>query len=582
MRLRASAALFPVDPRPESYSPFVKKPTHRPRIILGLALVVLIGVGFSAKPVYRAGKGWRSRQLARQAQALMTAEKWEEASRKARAAFQLKPNEPETIRAAGRLESLSGRHANALGFWKQLEELKARLPADRLNQAEDMLRTGSVIAAEEGVKALLASEPKNAAYLRLAARIAATKRQLDKSIEYAQQSTDSDPANVEGRLLLALLQSQSTRPELRAAGVQSMLQISRGKDKYGLEALMMLSTRKEVPAADQEKLLPLIKEHPMANETQKLQALELEIQLRPENREATLDRVMAESQGASPEAQRALGVWLNARKEYERAMKVISLEQGLKRKDMFLVHLDALAALDRWPAIEQILEGKQVPLDEVYKELFLARSLMEQGALSKADLHWRRAHLAAAPSPEQVWFVGNYAEKIGQTDQAELAFRSLTSNASVARAAYEALLRLTEKQRDAGKSRDILNAMHERWPADAAIANDYAYLSLLQGMEVEACLKTAQRLVEKAPSSLPHRTTLALAYYRLNQPGPALAVYSRIVVPWDQVAGSQRIVYAAVLALNGQKAEAKAQLGSIRKETLRAEELALMVKAVGE
>ena len=74
-----------------------------------------------------------------------------------------------------------------------------------------------------------------------------------------------------------------------------------------------------------------------------------------------------------------------------------------------------------------------MPLDTVYLELFQARSAIELGQPTVASLHWTRAHEAAAPSLEQMWYLGSYAEKIGQVDQAELAYQSLKSNATSAR-----------------------------------------------------------------------------------------------------------------------------------------------------
>ena len=42
---------------------------------------------------------------------------------------------------------------------------------------------------------------------------------------------------------------------------------------------------------------------------------------------------------------------------------------------------------------------KGVPLDNAIKELYLARTAEELGSATVAELHWRRAHLAAGPSP---------------------------------------------------------------------------------------------------------------------------------------------------------------------------------------
>jgi hypothetical protein len=219
---------------------------------------------------------------------------------------------------------------------------------------------------------------------------------------------------------------------------------------------------------------------------------------------------------------------------------------------------------------------KNAPLDTTYKELFLARSALELGSTTVADLHWKRAHLAAAPSPEQMLFIANYAEKIGRLDQAETAFRSLSVDASTARVAFEGLLRIAQKRGDLEKLRTLLGTMKERWPKDDSVKNDHAYVSLLMGTAVDESFAVARELVAASPASMAHRTTLALAALRKKDPAGALSVYRGLNIPWDRVSASQRAVYAAVLGANGMAAEAKAEADALRLDQLRPEERELI------
>ena len=173
-------------------------------------------------------------------------------------------------------------------------------------------------------------------------------------------------------------------------------------------------------------------------------------------------------------------------------------------------------------------------------------------------------------------FIGSYAEKIGELEQAEKAFRSLSVRATSARPAFEALLRIAERKRDPQMLREILGAMRERWPKDSSVSNDYAYVNLLQGRAVDESFDTAKRLVAQSPGSLAHRTTLALAAYRKNDPATAVSVYQGVQIPWERVGASQRAVHAAVLGLNGKTAEARAEANAIRLDDLRNEERELI------
>jgi len=547
------------------------------RLSIGLvvAAAVLLGI-FTIKPLYRLGKGWRARQLSLEAEGFITAGRWEDATLKARAAYQLMPDEPAAIRAIAHLQSATGDMSAAISFWESLKAINAMTRADRQQYAEDLFHMGSVAEAETENDALEAEQPNDPATLRLAARIAAARRLYGQSREYARRAHEADPGNGEGKFLLALLEYSSPGSPSRQAGLQALLELGRDRGKSGLEALTYLAGQRDLPPADVQTIIPLLKDHPLAMENQRLMALDLEIAAQPAQRDALLDRDFAQYKGADPGKKRAFGVWLNDHGEQERTLALIPLAEALTRKDLLLVHLDALASLKRWGDIEKILAGANVPLDGVYIELFRARSALELGEPTIASLHWTRALQAAAPSVEEMWFLGNYAEKIGQTDQAEIAYQSLKSNATTARSAYEALLRLAGKKGDDDATLQLLHEMLERWPHDDAVANDYTYFSLLKGNSVQEDLKMATDLVNQSPASLAHRTTLALAFYRLHDGASAMNVYAGLQIPWERVPASHRAVHAAVLGLAGHPTEARAEANAIPMEDLRPAEKELI------
>ena len=559
----------------------VKKRRQRWLVAGAFCALAAVALAFEFKPAYRAAKGWRARQLAGQAEALTAQEKWPDAAAKAGAAYKLMPNEPAAIRAVAHLQNAGGNATAAIPFWKELEGAKAMSVADRRSYAEDLFRGGMLAEAERELNRVLGAQAPDAAALRLAARMSAARRNFAQAMDFARRAQRLEPTSKEGQLLLGLLEFDAPGSQEKEAGLQALMQVAQDRGKTGLEAIEYLARRDDLPGDAVRKLIPLLKENPVATEAQKLMALDWEMKLEPTQREALLEKKGGECKAADAEARRSFGVWLNMHREFARTLQVIPLAEALTRKDLLLVHLDALAGLKLWKEIEGILDAKGVPLDEVYAELFLARSAMELGQVSKSELHWRRAHLGAAPSPEQMWFLGSYAEKIGETREAELAYKSLTASAKTARPAYEALLRMAEKKGDTAALRGVLREMRGRWPNDTAVENDYAYLSLLGGLEVPACLKIAERLVAQAPQSLPHRTTLALAYHRMAQPARALAVYDGLAIPWERTSPAQRAVHAAVLGSNGKPDEARAEARALRAESLRPEERELIVPWLG-
>jgi len=550
---------------------------RRTAVILGVWIVVVLGAAvFEIKPALREISFWRSRRYATKAEVDLGAENWDSARMKASLAYAIQPGEPTAIRAVARLQSLTGNSPSALPFWEILKKANKLNPADRRMQAEDFLRSEQLPEARKAVEALLADAPNDPQNLRVAAKWAAAEKNADQALKFAERAQAADPTNMQGKLLLGLLQSETPKVGAREAGTATLLQLIENRDRSGLEALVFLATRKELPDQYKPVVIGGLRAHPLASEQHRLMALDLEIAAQPDQREAFLDRACEQYKQADALSQRAFGVWLNGRREFKRTLDLIPLEEAMKRKDFLLVTLDAMAQQKRWTEIEEVLQGKAVPLDEVYTELFLARSSMELGRTSVADLHWRRAHIAAAASPDQMRFLGGYAERIGQNDHAEIAYRSLINNSATARGAYESLLRIAEKRRDVAAVRDLLGEMMKRWPKDSSVRNDFTYFNLLRGENLDASLQTARELVTEAPSSLAHRTTLALANLRLDNPSAALAVYNNLNVPWDRAPASHRAVYAATLGLNGKPADARTQAAEISPDSLRPEEVALI------
>lgn len=544
-------------------------------IVVSVFVVFAVAL-FEIKPLLKEISRWRARRYATKAEIDLTAENWEAAQLKAQLAYRLRPDEPAAVRAVARLQSLTGNSKLALQFWDLLDDAKAMTVQDRRMRAEDLLRTGGLEDARREVERLLAESPSDPANLRLGAKWAATEKRFAQAMDFALRAQQLDPDNQQGKLLLGLLQCEAPRNGARETGLRTLFELVEDRGKPGLEALTFLANQRDHSPEKIALIVERLRSHPLASENHQLLAIELELAAHPDEREKVLDEALERYRAAPPAAQRTFGVWLNSKKEYERTLKIIPVEEAMKRKDFLLVTLDAMAQQKRWTEIQEILQGKGVPLDEIYAELFLARSAMELGQTTSADLHWRRAHVAAAPSVDNMWFLANYAEKIGQTDHAEKAFRSLTSNSATARPAYEGLLRMAEKRHDTVAIYDLLTEMSKRWPKDNSVRNDYVYFGLLRRDRLDEGLKAARQLVDETPGSLAHRTTLALAHLRLNDPTAALAVYRNLNIPWDKSSSSYRAVYAAVLGANGREDEARTHAGAVKLESLRPEERELI------
>lgn len=545
---------------------------RRRRRILGTFAALVLVAGVSAKPVYAVVKRWRCTSLAQESTELLERGDVEQAFSRARAAHQLIPEEPEALRAVARVLTARNDWPNAMAFWAEVVK-RAPSSADRREYAEAALRTGALPNAVEQAGVLLSDQAGVAENHLLAAKIHVAQRDLDRAIESAREAVTLDAADEAAAFLLSqiLLQKADTRPE----GVQRLEQLGAGTSAIALQALVTLSAIPELP---DEKLLELataLRSHPKADDAHRLKAVELEIRNAPDKRAERLDAVQAEYAAAEPERLRTFAMWLSLQGEHARALQVLPGERAFARKDLFLVRLDAMAALAQWREILDVLKQDRVPLEPALASLFKARCWKEVGEPEQADIAWRSALVAASNDLNTLLYVAGYAEKTGVNEQAERAYRTLTQNPKTARIAYEALLRLTP-QTDTAKLRDLLAEMAQRWPKDVALANDLAYLNTLLNIDVPQNRAKAQQLVETAPESLPHRTVLALAELRGGNTEAALQVYQGLHIDWRTAAPGAVVVYASALRHAGRAEEAKALVAALTADALRPEEKVLL------
>src|SRR5436305_5152510 len=148
----------------------------RRRILIALAIVLGLIVGgiFGARPTSNAVKAFQARRHAAKAFAYIESENWIEARKEASAAYQLRPTEPQAIRAVARFLSRT-RQADALEFWKQLEEVASPGREDRQDEAMIAIALGETARAENAVRAMRDSNQRDAQRWLLSAQLSIQK-----------------------------------------------------------------------------------------------------------------------------------------------------------------------------------------------------------------------------------------------------------------------------------------------------------------------------------------------------------------------------------------------------------------------
>ncbi|MCE0499685.1 MAG: hypothetical protein LV481_17240, partial [Methylacidiphilales bacterium] len=389
-----------------------------------------------------------------------------------------------------------------------------------------------------------------------------------ETMYYATRAVNDDPTYKPAVLFLAA--QELANPYLYQKGVDSLFQLAASDDDSGLKALWYLARDPHLKPAEIDRLIARLRSHPLAGETERLAALDLDIKLHPGQRKTLIDQAMAEHQNVAPADQAAFAEWLNLHGEAARVLKLIPREKALSDKSLCFAYLDCLAALKRWDDIKNLLSGATVPIELPLVETYLSRCAGEMGDLQGSELHWQYAVSAAAYNQAQSLQLAIYAENHGQNERAATVYRALTQNPAIANVAYLGLIRVF-RDKDLRTQCDLLDQIVSRWPKVPELASQDILLHLLLNEHVEDMHKRAVSLLADDSYNLSLRTNVALACLRLNDPSGALQAYNHALIDWNTVPVTDLIVYAATLNANGHGKAAHRLLVLVNRHALRPE-----------
>jgi len=602
---------------------------RRTILIVSVALVLLLVAGyFGGRPGINAVKAWQARRHAANAFAYINKQNWTDARKEATAAYQLRPTEPQALRAVARFLSRT-RQPDALEFWQQLEKIAPLTREDRQDEAAVAIVAGETTRAETAVHTLLESKDVDPGSWLLAAQLSIQKGVADDAMSALRKTFTHPRATEQQQLQAALLElslgSGTAGPDERATDAWLRIEkISKGKSATALDALVLLARRELARPAPEgtgkktadskepitsETLSQRLASHPLSRAPQKLLSLDLVDHATPSRHDELIAEGIVQWKDGDSDDLLALATWLSGKTEFQKTLETIPLEKALLSRELFLQYVDALGGLGRWSEIKQLLESERYPLDPVVQLMYLARCNAQLGEKTAAENNWQRALESAGGDVGKLISLGEYAEKNGIVDVAQSAFSAAATEAPKLRAAQQGRLRIAQRGGDTKKIHAVLADMLKIWPNDAAVQNDEAYTRLLlldsnsrndearmtndekenaehrtsaektlnpQPSTLNELEQLAANLVAKNPRSMPHRTLLALARLKQHRATEALAVYENITVARGALTPPALAVHAAVLAANGHTEEARAEAAQIKPEQLLAEEKALL------
>lgn len=553
-----------------------RKKLVRRLLTLGVPALVFLAVAV-ALAVPRI-KDWRARQFAAQSDLLRREGKLQEAFNNASSAVQLRPGLPEARRAYASVLLAAGK-GEGLGVLDQLVADGLATDEDRLELAEAALRFNDPPKAEREALYLLQQGQNTPRALFIMARVRLAQQKLPDALQALRESIEAG-GGADPSILLARLQMAANTQESIASALDLLRPVAKQQDRSGLEALMVLVSSPALKTPEGPGWIAALRSHPGASDEQKLAAASAEIQLNPARYAGVVRRTVEEYRDGPVETRAQLARWLNQNREFEGTLDVVSAEEAATRSDLFLIRLDAMAGRGDWKGIAELLKGESIPLHSSVVLLYRGRAARENGETDSSASFYRRAVIEAARTPDVMWYVINYLQRVGEDRVLEQELLRLTDNPATARQALQALVPIVQKRQDAGELFGLYERMMRLMPAEPAVQNDHRYFAALTGRRAD--VSGGRELVDRQPRMLAYRITLALAHLKNAQPEAAMKVFDGITLDPAQIQPYQRAILAAVLGANGRTEEARQLARSVPGDAVTVQEFELIKPWRGE
>ena len=554
-----------------------RKQRGRRWILLIASVLAVIVAGTLA---YRWFKGQRAERFAAAGDALVAADKWNDAAVQYRVALQLDPSNYHGLSGAARLASKAER-PEALELWQKVLALPQCTIRDREDYAELLIKTNRLNLAEKVIDPLLKDNPDTKA-LQLAARYARKIGDNVKAGEYLRVASKRAPDDDAPRFQLAEVLAQSTDAADQAEARKILWELAARPNVYKRAAVEALGAAPELTTDERKRLLQELMALTPKTAKDDLLAADMRVQLQPDEAARIYREEVERWRNGQSQGLLDLARWLNAHQQPELVLSTFPVERTLEDNQLLLARLDALATLQRWNDIDGVLNRTDVTLDPSVIESFRARTALERNANLDAEVHWNHAISLAGSDPYKLRFVANFAEQSRATAAALKAYEQLARFPEHADFAYRGTQRVSQRSGDTAAQRAAMSKISARAPEDPNAADQLAYLNLLLGEDVDQNFAVAKKLAEQYPNRLSYRVTTALGYLRQHDPASALAQFKGPVsIDWKRTLPAWRAVYAAALLASDRNNEARDIIASISRDRLNPQERELIESPQG-
>ena len=537
-----------------------------------LAVLILIG---GAVLGYRLMKIHRAERFATAGDSFVKAEKWNDAAMAFRVALELEPANYHALSSAARLAT-GGDRPEAIELWQRVVALPQATVQDRQDYAEYLIKTNRMALAEKILDPLLKNNPDTKT-LRLAARYSTKIGDDEKAIQFARIASQRAPTDDATRFQLAELLAQSRDPKEHADARKILWELAGKSHEFKQVAIEALAAAPQLTADEQARLVEELAALAPKALKDDLLAADLRIQLHPDDSAKIYREIVDRWKESKTEDVIQVARWLNVHQQAELVLSSFPIERAFEDNQLLLTRLDAMAILQRWNDIDELLGQGEVTLDPAVIESFHARTAQERNATLDAEVHWSHAISLAGTDPFKLKFVANFAEQSRATAAALKAYEQLARFPEQADFAYRGIQRVGQASGETATQRTAMAKISARAPEDPNATDQLAYLNLLLGEDIDKNAAVGKKLAAQYPNRLSYRVTAALGHLRQHNAAAALAEFNGPApIDWARALPGWRAVYAAALMGSDRMDEAQKIIATIPKDKLNPEERALL------
>lgn len=336
-----------------------------------------------------------------------------------------------------------------------------------------------------------------------------------------------EPANERIQARIAVLDANSTLPEMRAAAVRTLQQLARGATReagFALRTLAVTDPRLVDPTVAREAAEEIVR-RPASTAEDLLAALpplEAQGSLLLEGARQRLGQAAAET----PAAALTVARWFFARGRAAEAAAALAPQTAEARDnlDLAMLQADVHFALGRAPAVVETLTKQAWARYDLLREAILLRALELTGqALPALAARWDGVLKHLPADPDIAMAVATLAERWGRPREALAAWK-VVARSPVARLRVYAQRQVFDLCLRERLTTDLLTAARDlslAFPGDHQMRNNVAYLQLLLNVNTDRAAAMTDELARAHPAEAKIVSTRAFQFWRQRRLGEA-------------------------------------------------------------